>query len=451
MTADESTRLRNDPSGGPVRRTLLIIIDDAIVAHPLPETGELSLGRGQGATIRVDHPSVSRMHAALELGPVLRIRDLGSGNGTSLRGARIPAARSIEIGANETVLLGDVAVVVQERRAPLRSGPAQARSSVSRGESRGRSSPIVQDPAMRNVFDLARRIAIGSISVLVVGESGSGKEVLADAIHAASQRARGPLVKVNCAAIASALFESELFGHERGAFTGATAAKPGLIETADKGTLFLDEIGELSVGVQAKLLRVIEDRRVQRVGAVEAKPVDVRFVAATHRDLEAEVAAGRFREDLYYRIAAIVLEVPPLRDRPSEIEALARGFADAAAAALGRTVPIISDDALASLLAHDWPGNVREMRNAVERAVLLADDTIRPEHLFGPRGRRGDTSTQTIHAATPDGGGDERGRIMAALEQCAGNQTRAAELLGMSRRTLVKRLVDYDIRRPKRR
>ncbi len=440
---DRSTRISRGDGRGPVRRVLVVMLDDSVTSHRLPETAEVVIGRGQTADIRIDHPSVSRAHLVLELGAVVRIRDLGSVNGTSLRGARLAASRSVEIGANETFLLGDVAAVLQERRTASRRGAPTGRDDGGHAA----IAPVVLDPAMQNLFELARRVAVGTINVLVTGESGAGKELLAEAIHAASPRASGPLVKVNCAAIAETLVESELFGHERGSFTGATAAKTGLIEAAHKGTLFLDEIGELSAAAQSKLLRVIEDRRVQRVGAIESRPVDVRFVAATNRDLEGEAGAGAFREDLYYRLAGIVLEVPPLRERPAEIEPLARAFAAAAAAALGRETPDFSEDALGALHRHDWPGNVRELRNAVERAVLLARGAIASADLLGPRQRPTGATASTSAAPGSD---DERSRIVAALEKCAGNQTRAAELLAMPRRTLVKRLAQHGIPRPKR-
>jgi DNA-binding NtrC family response regulator len=369
----------------------------------------------------------------------VRLRDLGSANGTTLRGARLPADKPVEIGANETFKLGEVFAAVQERRSqPARPG-VTTDDAGSRG---GPIAPVVLDAAMKNLYELAERVAIGTINVLLAGESGVGKELLADAIHRASKRRSGPLVKVNCAAIPENLIESELFGHERGAFTGANAAKVGLIEAAHRGTIFLDEVGELSGAAQSKLLRVVETRVVQRVGSTATHAVDVRFVAATNRDLEAEAAEGRFRQDLYYRLAGVVLEVPPLRERPSEIEPLARAFASSSSAALGRSAPTFSSGAIAALLAHDWPGNVRELRNAVERAVLLSPGEVDAGDLF-PRTRR-------AAEAAEGGAGDERARMIAALERCAGNQTRAAELMGMPRRTFVKRLGQYGIPRPKR-
>ncbi len=383
VALDDSTVVGSGGSRGPSRRILMVMRDDTVATHELPATGEVVIGRGQGVAIRIDHPSVSRAHVSVTLGDHVTVRDLESSNGTSLRGARLPAGRSVEIGPNEVFLVGDVSVVVQERRTP--APPPAGRAPVA---STGPAiAPICADPAMKNLFDLAARVAAGTISVLVTGESGAGKEVLARAIHAASPRARGPLIEVNCAAISEQLIESELFGHERGSFTGAAGAKAGLIEAGSGGTLFLDEIGELSATAQAKLLRVVEDRRVLRVGATEARPVDVRFVAATNRDLEAEVAAGRFRGDLYYRLAGVVLEVPPLRERRADIEPLARAFVAAAARSLARPAPQLAPDALAALVAHDWPGNVRELRNAIERAVLLGGDPLTAAEVVGRAAR----------------------------------------------------------------
>jgi transcriptional regulator with AAA-type ATPase domain len=439
---DDSTAVGRSGPRGPVRRVLVVLGEELVASHPLPATGEVVIGRGQDVAIRIDHPSVSRRHAAVVLGDRIAIRDLGSSNGTSLRGARLPAERAVEIDANEVFVIGEVSVVVQERRigaAPMAARPRAAASGPA-------IAPVLLDPAMKNLFDLAGKVALGTIAVLVTGESGAGKEVLARAIHAASPRARGPLIEVNCAAISEQLIESELFGHERGSFTGAAGAKAGLIEAASGGTVFLDEVGELAPAAQAKLLRVVEDHRVLRVGATEARAVDVRFVAATNRDLEDEVAAGRFRGDLYYRLAAVVLEVPPLRERPVEIEPLARAFAGVAAAGLGRATPTFAAEAIAAMLAHDWPGNVRELRNAIERAVLLGGDVLTAADVIG-RASREPAPRPAVAAPAPD---DERARIMDALERCAGNQTRAAELLAMPRRTLVKRLVQYNIPRPKR-
>ncbi|MCE9580383.1 MAG: sigma 54-interacting transcriptional regulator [Deltaproteobacteria bacterium] len=441
MVGETSTQVvRGGEPGGPRRRVVVVMIDGAVTTHALPERGAVTLGRGAEVEIRVEHRSVSRRHAAIELDGDVRIRDLGSANGTTVRGALLPRDRAIALGANETFMLGEVAVVVQERRS-VAPGAAVAAKPAADGAA---IEPVLVEPAMLNLFDLARRVAAGTINALVTGESGAGKELLAEAIHRASPRAGGPLVRVNCAALSDTLIESELFGHERGAFTGAVGAKAGMIEAADGGTLFLDEVGELSASAQAKLLRVIEDRVVCRVGATSGRTVDVRFVAATNRDLEAEAAAGRFRADLYFRLAGIVLDVPPLRERPADLEPLARAFIARAAAALGRPVPALEAEAIAALRAHAWPGNVRELRNAIERAVLLAPGAITAAALFGAAR----PAASVAPAAPPD---DERARIVAALEACAGNQTRAAKALGISLRTLVNRIEQYDLPRPKRR
>jgi two-component system, NtrC family, response regulator AtoC len=286
---------------------------------------------------------------------------------------------------------------------------------------------------------------------LLLGETGTGKEVLAEVIHRASPRASKPLVRLNCAAMPEALLESELFGHEKGAFTGANATKPGLLETADGGTVFLDEIGELTAATQAKLLRVLEAREVQRVGALKPRPIDVRFLAATNRDLEAEVTRGRFRADLYYRLNGVSIMIPPLRDRVAEIEPFARRFIADAAARMKRTPPSLDGDALALLRSHQWPGNIRELKNAIERAVLLQTaGTITAAHLPV------DKIKTSVRAPSPDPDASvepatEADRIRLVLERCGGNQTKAALELGMSRRTLVNRLNDLGLPRPKKR
>ena len=320
------------------------------------------------------------------------------------------------------------------------------------------TDPVVLDPGMRRLHDVAARVARGTISVLLIGETGTGKEVLAELVHRASPRADGPLVRVNCAALTDSLVESELFGHEEGAFTGAQRERRGLLESADGGTAFLDEIGEVPLAIQAKLLRVLEEGKLVRVGASTPHTIDVRFVAATNRDLEAEIAAGRFRRDLYFRLCGAVLAIPPLRERRAEIEPLAWRFAAATARGIGRPPPRLSSDALAALHRHDWPGNVRELGNVVERAVLLCEgDAIEARHLsFGARGGAAPMAVAPVEAAPSARLADElaaleRHRILAALERSGGNQTRAAELLGMPRRTLIKRLQRYGVPRPRRR
>jgi len=324
------------------------------------------------------------------------------------------------------------------------------------------SDEIRCGPEMRRIHLLAKRAAVSNINVLIVGETGVGKEVLAEIIHGLSPRAQKPFVRINCATLSSTLFEAELFGHERAAFTDAREAKPGLLETAEGGTVLLDEIGELPLPLQAKLLRVIETHEVMRVGAVKPRTIDVRFLAATNRVLEDEVAGGGFRQDLYYRLNGISLLIPPLRARVDEIEPLARSFADNAAKVAERPVPKLSPAALKLMLSYAWPGNIRELRNTIERALLLSTgESITPEDLPLEKMRGTPVSmerapdaasrpAQSFAVAGLDGESRlDYERIVESLSICSGNQTRAAKLLGMSRRTFCARLKAYGIPRPR--
>jgi DNA-binding NtrC family response regulator len=372
------------------------------------------VGRSRDCAVRIDDPSISRKHARFTVGERLTVEDLGGLNGTRVRGKALKN-QTAEIAVGEAIDIGTVMLVLQRV-----VGEETPRAEVS--------------DAMARVHALVDRVAAGTLPVLITGETGSGKEVLAEEIHKKSPRKKGPLVRINCAAVAENLIESELFGHEKSAFTGADKTKPGLIETADGGTLLLDEVGELSLALQAKLLRAIEEREVMRVGALKPRSVDVRFLSATHRDLGADVRAGRFRQDLYFRLNGITLRVPPLRERTEEIPDLARQFIATAAKGLGRKPPkLVAGDAL---LRYAWPGNVRELRNVIERAVLLANDRIENEHLI---------FDESAQAEDP-----ERERILKALSECGGNQTRAAKLLGISRRTLTNRLNEFALPRPRK-
>ena len=291
---------------------------------------------------------------------------------------------------------------------------------------------VCESAAMRRVVETAAVIAPSNAPVLILGPSGSGKEVVAELIHAWSPRAGCPLVAANCAGLPESLIESELFGHAKGAFTGASQPRQGLFRAAQGGTLFLDEIGELPLHLQPKLLRALETRRITPVGSDEPMEVDVRLLAATNRNLDEAVASGRFRDDLYYRINVVELSVPPLVERTDDILPLARRFAAEFAGAAVR----LSPQAIERLLGHNWPGNVRELRNAIQRACLLCrGDVILPEHL-PPKIAAADASQPPPGRLSQV----ERAAILATLEECQGNRTQAAKKLGISRRALIYKL-----------
>ena len=299
--------------------------------------------------------------------------------------------------------------------------------------------------ALRDVLEIAHRVADSDASVLLLGESGTGKDVIAREIHRSSSRIRKPLVAVNCSAIPEGLLESELFGHEKGAFTGAVRQKLGKFETADGGTVFLDEIGDMSEALQAKLLRFLQDHIVQRVGGSKDIRVDVRVIAATNKDLEAEIAAGRFREDLYFRLNVVSIMLPPLRDRDGDIPLLIDHFLRIHAPSGGKPKRM-SPSAVRVAMNYEWPGNVRELENAVQRAVVLSrGETIFPEH----RPAKVQASVEGGEGGALTGGKTmrevERDTIIKTLRQTDGNRTHAAKILGISRRTLQNKIKEYGI------
>jgi DNA-binding NtrC family response regulator len=430
----------------------------------LPETGVLGVGRSLESSIQINDPAVSRQHLQLCAAPErVEVVDLGSANGTLLlTGGVTPCSDDV---TNQRLTpyqrcpleLGD----------SLRIGPAVLtlqRISPARAVVVGEGPPVLLEPAMQTAYDLVTRAAQTDISVLILGETGVGKEIMAETVHRRSRRAQRRFLLLNCAALPENLLESELFGHERGAFTGAQSAKVGLLEATDGGTVFLDEIGELPPATQAKLLRVLEDGRVLRVGATSAREIDVRFVTATNRDLQRLVREGSFRADLYHRISGLVVKIPPLRERQREIEPLARFFLRQFCERTSGAEPALSAEALGALAAHGWPGNVRELKNVMQRAALLEEGAVvQPRHLAldldepvssGDGGRgRGDDSIAAGKRATPAHGIDsgERQRLVQAIEACAGNQTRAAKVLGVSRQTLINRLVKWNLPRPQKR
>jgi two-component system response regulator AtoC len=440
---------------------LLVIGNGSYETYNLPTVGAVTIGRAESADVRIDDLQASRSHARLTIGDMLFVEDLGSINGTRVRDRPIGRGEKVPIQSGETIAIGSSVLIVHVRsqrgalgRAPSDAAPFTEANLVP---------PVTmgREDSMKEIYGVAERAAAGTINILILGETGVGKEVMAKTIHHASPRRSGPSICLNCAALSESLLESELFGHEKGAFTGAVSVKVGLIEAAEGGTLFLDEVGEMPASTQAKLLRVLETREVTRLGSVRPRRIDVRFIAATNRDLEVEVERGTFRRDLYFRLNGVSIRIPPLRERRSEIRPLAQSFLREICRELGRPEPVLSDPVMAALEQNEWPGNVRELKNAIERAVLLCGGTtIGLEHL--PEKRRSPMVRAALPPERTDGAsraaeepgettpepGEERKRIMDALAACAGNQSRAAKLLNMPRRTFVAKLDRYRIPRP---
>ncbi len=589
MTDPNTTIQAQLPNTSSDRLYLLVLGETSVDSQPLPESGDLIIGRSERCDVRVQDTSISRQHAILRVGDDITLEDLGSVNGTSVGDQKLEQGAPRKIATNEVFTLGTVTLVVQKRSASIRSrrlwshdyfegrvaeecaraersssrfgvlrvqvggdpepasvqqplasvlreidvigqyGPneyeillldatteeatvvasrlaaaleragvgaaigrasfpedgrnpdkliGRARPTTTGKPSIGERSVVVKGEKMQNLYRLAERVAKGTINVLILGETGVGKQVLAENIHRMSPRGEKPFLELNCSAFSENLLESELFGYEKGAFTGATQTKQGLLETANGGTVFLDEIGDMAVALQAKLLRVIESRKVMRVGGLKTKAIDVRFVSATNRELEADVMRGTFRQDLYFRINGVTLNIPALRERPDEIAGLSETFASEAAASLEQDPPTISSAALKLLESYSWPGNIRELRNVIERAVLLCLDSVITEEqlpvekmattfatpMTGTPGWRqasapggallsSDGAASGSGSASPTSSEPEsakRERILAALMSCGGNNTEAAKLLGVSRRTLGKWLEAYNIPRPRK-
>jgi transcriptional regulator with GAF, ATPase, and Fis domain len=482
----------NSSSGGPTGQPfgLLVSCASGVSVVSLAGRDEWLVGRAQECDIVIADGSVSREHARLVLGDAMALEDLGSRNGTSVQGRRLQPRERTAVSVGSVLELGSAMCLLQ--RAPITPGlrraaanAALARLRPTRPDAADADEPIVCEPAMRNLYALLDVVAPSPLNVLILGETGVGKELYAKAVHRRSPRAAGRFLELDCGALPESILEAELFGYEKGAFTGAVQAKVGLFESAHAGTVFLDEVGELPLSTQAKLLRVLETGQVMRLGSVQPAVVDVRFVAATNRDLRHLITEGRFRPDLYFRLNGISITLPPLRQRRADLGPLAAHFASRAARSMGRSSPRLTDEALAAFERYEWPGNVRELRNIVERAVVMSrgehlglDDLIVAEPgAFGREGSSEDTVPPPLPAAqhslqpmassstvvsgrfgTPPGADLraelktlERERILDTLARTAGNQTQAAKILGISRYTLINRLEEYGITRPRKR
>ncbi len=419
------------PSGEQPRRAFLVVRQgERTQVIDLHVGDDLLVGRAADATVRLDDARASREHARVRRrDDAITLVDLGGRNGTRVNGERVVGERPI--GSGDVIAIGQVEIVVAETSGAASPTAIDAPDGI-----------VVADAKTARVFELVARVAPTPTTVLILGETGVGKELVAERVHQLSPRATAPFVRLNCGSLPPALLESELFGHEKGAFTGADRKKLGYLDAAAGGTLFLDEIGELALELQPKLLRVLESRRFMRVGGRDELGVDVRIIAATNRALDAEVRAGRFREDLYFRLAAFPIEVPPLRERRSELALLTELFLRRYAIRMGVAVPAIAPDAAAAIARYAWPGNVRELRNAIERALVIGDGrTLRAADLPAiarPEGAA--TSAGPMRDQIAD---VELRAIEAALAAEHGNQTHAAKRLGISRRMLIYKMAKY--------
>jgi DNA-binding NtrC family response regulator len=457
---ETASRVALPELGAGLRSTawLTVIHQDAVQMTPLPRGARVVLGRDAHAEIRLVDEGLSREHAVFRRdGDRLFLADLDSKNGTYVNGRRVKGERELRHGDEVRAADALVHVVLI---APLDTAPPPAPPADGTDVS---GEIIIREPCMLQIHELCARLAQGFTSVLVLGETGVGKEVIARDIHRSSPQRDGPFVAVNCPAIPESVAETELFGCEKGAFTGAGERRIGYIEAAHGGTLFLDEVTDLPLPIQAKLLRVLDTRRLARLGSTREIEVDVRFVSATNRDVEERLAAGLLRRDLYFRLSQFVVFVPPLRARPSEIPLLVASFARRMAQRVGRPVPQFTPEALRYLVEQPWPGNIRALRNTVERAVVLASEKRIERDLVAslirPEGAAALPATQPAPALAPAGPADASGlpidaRLRAleektlrdALAASGGNQAQAARKIGISRRALIHRMAKYGIR-----
>ena len=435
---------------------------------------ENRLGRGSDADIRIDDPSVSRHHALIREEGKRRyvIADLGSSNGTFVNGERIQLPSPLyngdrlRIGAAELQFVAPLAIR-EDAVAESLQDTLGLTETLDRGGPEARPSLVAASAPMLEALELAQRASESPIPVTIQGETGTGKELLARAIHADGPRQARPFLAINCASLPENLLESELFGHRKGAFTGAHQDRKGLLEAADGGTIFLDEIGEMSLGVQPKLLRFLQEGEIQPIGANEPHTVDVRVLAATHRDLEMEVREERFREDLFFRLTPITIVLPPLRERRDDIPLLAERLLRRACARHGVAAPVsLSTEASEALLAYDWPGNVRELENELLRAVAISGgDSVLPVSAFSARVQAGSSLEADVDSASPATDNSkgvevgeespdlrdalsrfERQHIEQVLAQHDDNVSATARALGVSRGALHKKLKEYGLR-----
>jgi DNA-binding NtrC family response regulator len=400
---------------------------------PVPPAG-LTVGKDPSCDVAVDDPFVSARHVKIEArGGRWMLSDLGSRNGTLVAGARVERA---ELPLGVPVAIGDAELVLEAPPAPGADRAQTFEGMVSR------------DASMRQVFEMIERVAQADVAVTILGETGTGKELVARAVHRRSGRREAPFIPVNCSAIAETLIESELFGHEKGAFSGADRLRKGAFEEANGGTIFLDEIGELPLDLQPKLLRTLELGEVKRVGASRPLTVNVRIVAATHRDLRAQVRAGKFREDLFYRLCVVPVTVPPLRQRKGDVRALAESFL-AAASPRGLALRW-TDEALLRLEGYDWPGNVRQLRNVVQRALLFrGEGTTVPASALAfedtrvSAGDTGDDDTLYVRGLTLDE--IEREAIRLSLRRNRGKRSAVVKELQIAKSTVMKRIGQWGL------